>query len=177
MDGTFCLFCVPFVCKLDNIDFLINWFLFFLNNSWFQIRKQKSVLSEVGSMTGRSLFFVKNALYIKYGEFCSAGLSYIGLWILKRIKKISELKMYCSQLVLNVVLLGFNMYIFLEHSFLSSVTSKRDEVSIMRINVRLIAMTMGQNLLGFTTFVEVWLTTLRYCSENLFGHYQLNNVT
>lgn len=47
------------------------------------------------------------------------------------------------------------MYIFLEHSFLSSVTSKCDDVSIMRINVISIATTIRENLLGFTTFIEV----------------------
>lgn len=42
--------------------------------------------------------------------------------------------MYWSQLVFNVVLLGYNMWIFLEHRFLSSVTSKRNEIPIMRRN-------------------------------------------
>lgn len=36
--------------------------------------------------------------------------------------------------VLNVVLLGFDVYIFLEHCFLSSATSKCDEISITRRN-------------------------------------------
>lgn len=50
-------------------------------------------------------------------------------------------------------------------------------VSIMRINYIPIAMNKGENLLGYTTFAEVYLIILRYCSKNLFGNYQLNNVT